>query len=76
MRHNSQNGLRGMFRQITPRYSVVDALYFTIGMLTHFYGGALAFLFVFRASSVWPTLVGLLGAMQEPYWGGLGVYVI
>jgi hypothetical protein len=65
-----------MFRQITPRYSVVDALYFTIGMLTHFYGGALAFLFVFRASSVWPTLVGLLDAMQEPYWGGLGVYVI
>lgn len=54
----------------------VDALYFIIGTLTHFYGAALAFLFFFRAASLWPLLVGILDALQGPYLGGLGVYVI
>lgn len=53
-----------------------DALYFVIGGLTHFYGAALAFLFFFRASLSWPLLVGILDALQGPYLGGLGVYVI
>lgn len=53
-----------------------DALYFIIGGLTHFYGVTLALLFFFRASLSWPLLVGILDALQGPYLGGLGVYVI
>lgn len=58
------------------RHGAIDALYFVIGVLTHFYGAALAVLFLFRASNVWPMLVGVLEAMRDPYLGGLGVYVI
>lgn len=57
-------------------FNGVDALYFSIGAFTHFYGAALAFLFLFRAALSWPLLVGALDALQEPYLGGLGVYVI
>lgn len=65
-------------KNIIPRKisNGVDALYFIIGAFTHFYGAALAFLFLFRAALSLPLLVSALDALQEPYLGGLGVYVI
>lgn len=62
--------------RLTMRHRAIDAFYFIIGALTHFYGGTLTLLFFFRTASSWPVLVGLLDALQEPYLGGLGVYVI
>lgn len=62
--------------RFATNHRAIDALYFIIGALTHFYGVALAFLFLFRAALSWPLLVGALDALQGPYLGGLGVYVI
>lgn len=62
--------------RLATRHRAIDTLYFIIGAFTHFYGAVLAFLFLFRAALSWPLLVGALDALQEPYLGGLGVYVI
>lgn len=58
------------------RQGPVDMLYFFLGIFTHVYGLALTFLFFSARAEAFPALVGLLGALQEPYLGGLGVYVL
>ena len=58
------------------RHRAVDWLYFWLGLSTHLYGATAAVLFFARAGSEWPVLAGLLGAFQEPYLGGLAVYVV
>lgn len=61
----------------TPiRHRAVDWLFLGLGVFTHFYGAALTFLFFIRAGENWHILVGILQALQEPYLGALGVYVI
>ncbi|MBI2640566.1 MAG: hypothetical protein HYW91_01610 [Candidatus Sungbacteria bacterium] len=58
------------------RHRAVDWLYFWLGLSTHLYGATATVLFFLRAGSEWPVLAGLLDAFQEPYLGGLAVYVI
>lgn len=62
--------------RVALRHGALDWLYFWLGVFTHLYGATTAALFFFRAEALWPTLVGLLDAFQEPYLGGLGVYVV
>lgn len=62
--------------RVVLRHRAVDWLYFWLGLSTHLYGATATILFFFRAGSEWPVLAGLLGAFQEPYLGGLGVYVV
>lgn len=54
----------------------VDALYFVLGIFTHIYGAALTILFFLQTSGNFPIIVSILDAFQEPYLGGLGVYVV
>lgn len=56
--------------------NAVDWLYWWLGAFTHCYVVTVAVLFFTRASGGWPTLEGILGALQEPYLGALGVYVV
>lgn len=76
MKFSEHNNSGGIIHRLTARHGAIDALYFAIGGLTHFYGVALALLFLFRTASHWPLLFGILDALREPYIGGLGVYVI
>lgn len=62
--------------QVALRHRAVDWLYFWLGAFTHLYGAAATVLFFSRAGGNWPALVGLLDAFQEPYLGGLGIYVV
>lgn len=62
--------------RVVLRHRAVDWLYFWLGLSTHLYGATATVLFFARAGSEWPVLAGLLGAFQEPYLGGLGVYVV
>lgn len=76
MNNTKHNGFSDILQRPAFRHHAIDALYFLIGALTHFYGAILAFIFFFRAAESVPLLAGILGALQEPYLGGLGVYVI
>lgn len=61
---------------IALRHRAVDWLYLGLGIFTHLYVAATALIFFAYAGGDWPVLVGTLGALQEPYLGGLGVYVV
>ena len=54
----------------------IDWLYLGLGGFTHLYGITLSVLFISRGGGQWPVLDGMLDALQEPYLGGLGIYVV
>lgn len=62
--------------RVALRHTSVDVLYLVLGVFTHFYGISLTLLFFSGAAESWPILVAALDAFQEPYLGGLGVYVV
>lgn len=62
--------------RVELRHRAIDWLYLWLGAFTHLYGAATTILFFSRAGAEWPILSGLLDALQEPYLGGLGVYVV
>ena len=61
---------------VALRHWSVDALYFALGAFTHVYGITLTILFFSQAGGDYPIFVSILDAFQEPYLGGLGVYVV
>lgn len=58
------------------RRGPVDWIFIVLGWFTHIYGTLLTVLFFLHADMAWPIVVGLLQALQEPYLGALGVYVV
>lgn len=58
------------------RHAAVDFLYFSLGVFTHLYGAMLTLLFFAKAGSDFPAAVGVLAALENPYMGALGVYVL
>lgn len=61
---------------VTLRHYAIDWLYLWLGLFTHLYGISVTILFFAQAADKWPKFVGFLMALQEPYLGALGVYVV
>lgn len=59
-------------RKLAP----IDWLFVGLGGFTHLYGVTLSLLFLLRAGGQSVVLDGMVDALQEPYLGGLGIYVV
>ena len=58
------------------RREAVDWLYRILGIFTYCYLAVLAVFFFFGLDRVYPVIFIFLDALQEPYLGALGVYVL
>lgn len=58
------------------RREAVDWLYRILGIFTYFYLAVLAVFFFFGLERIYPVIFIFLDALQEPYLGALGVYVL
>src|SRR3989338_2824522 len=58
------------------RHEAVDWLYAVLGAFTYIYMAMLAGFFFLNLTDEYPRVFAILGALQEPYLGGVGVYVI
>lgn len=71
-----ENGNNDISGRIGLRRGAVDWLYYFLGVFTNLYGVALTLLFFLQRGGEFLVFVRALDALQEPYLGGLGVYVI
>lgn len=74
-RPGEENGNNDISGRIGLRRGAVDWLYYFLGVFTNLYGIALTLLFFLQRGETL-IFVRALDALQEPYLGGLGVYVI
>ena len=54
----------------------IDWLYFWLGSFTNIYLFTLAVFFFTQVAGEWKVLSGFLEALQEPYLGAVGIYVV
>lgn len=58
------------------RHRAVDWFYYALGVFTHLYGGLISLFFLFHWGARWAIPVGILEALEGPYFACVGVYVI
>lgn len=70
------NGEINLEETVALKKEATDWLYFWLGSFTNIYLFTLTAFFFTRAMDDWKILAGLLEALQEPYLGAVGIYVI
>lgn len=61
---------------VALKKEAIDWLYFWLGSFTNIYLFTLTAFFFTHAAGEWKILSGLLDALQEPYLGAVGIYVV
>lgn len=73
---NEQEDSHEIENRVALRHGAIDVLYFLLGFFTNVYGVTITVIFFGGFADTAPVLVQLLSAFQEPYLGGLAVYVV